>query len=129
MGFGAVERAIFRLSKITVPGTPRPYTNVARAAEIVHTPLVRLGFATRNEGIHTIRRSVARIYFDLLADEGYDAALRATMVLLHHSQSSTTEQYLGISRERAKRDASLTGKPFLSDLVRRRRISVLPREA
>lgn len=51
------------------------------------------------------------------ARRGYDAALRATSALLHHKDASTTENYLGLTREKKHRDDTLRGQPFLSALV------------
>lgn len=56
------------------------------------------------DGWHTIRRSVARIFFDRASSNGHDAALRMTSAFLHHKNTSTTEIYLGLDLETAKRD-------------------------
>lgn len=70
------------------------------------------------EGMHTIRRSVARLYFDACSnDRGYSSALRETMALLHHKSVATTERYLGLSVELASRDDRLRGKSFLGAMV------------
>jgi integrase len=71
----------------------------------------------RYEGVHTIRRSVARIYFDKVeAEESFDSALLATMTLLHHTRPETTLRYIGRDRASLARDRILKGKPFLSAL-------------
>lgn len=57
------------------------------------------------DGWHTIRRSIARIFFDKASTNGHDAALRMTSALLHHKNTSTTEIYLGLDLETAKRDS------------------------
>lgn len=63
---------------------------------------------------HTIRRSVARIYFDGLRGEiSRDHALRQTAALLGHRSTMTTEVYLGVEAEKEARDESLRGKRFL----------------
>jgi integrase len=70
------------------------------------------------EGIHTLRRSIARIYFDdILAADGESDALLATMALLHHSKPETTLRYIGYDRQKQARDTYLRGKPFLSRMV------------
>lgn len=56
------------------------------------------------DGWHTIRRSVARIFFDKASHLGHDAALRMTSAFLHHKNTSTTEIYLGLELEKVKRD-------------------------
>ncbi|MFE6846586.1 tyrosine-type recombinase/integrase [Streptomyces sp. NPDC057686] len=63
---------------------------------------------------HTIRRSVARIYFDRLRDEvSHDHALRETMVFLGHKNQATTEKYLGLQAEVASRNARLKRQRFI----------------
>lgn len=92
----------------------RPMTHPER---VVQDALGALGYPTRGEGCHTVRRSVARALFDSMAgDTGYDAALRTVSATLHHKSSATTEIYLGLTSERARRDSLLRGRPFLSDL-------------
>lgn len=60
------------------------------------------------------RRAVARIYYDTLAaDSGHDGAIRVVMTLLHHTNVSTTEHYLGVASERRARDLSLRGRPLV----------------
>ena len=51
---------------------------------------------------------------DGLKGNGREAAIREVMVLLHHSNQSTTEAYLGVTAERAARDKSLRGQSFLT---------------
>lgn len=66
------------------------------------------------EAWHTLRRSVARIYFDSLREEiSYDHALRQVSVLLDHSNTSTTEKYLGTKAEKEAVDKSLKGQRFI----------------
>lgn len=85
---------------------------------IVKKSLAKLGLPTEREGVHTIRRSVARAYFDAACQEiGDVAALRETADLLHHSSMATTEIYLGMTTERNRRNKRLRGKPFLSAMV------------
>lgn len=74
------------------------------------------------EAWHMLRRSVARLFFDTKAEEGYDLALRMTQALLNHRDVSTTERYLGLKLETMKRDQSMKGKAFLT----RGRENVIP---
>jgi integrase len=88
---------------------------IGGAERIVTRALARFGWTdTHGEGFHTIRRSVGRIYFDAASDRGHDSALRETSALLHHSNSATTERYLGITAEKRKRDQVMRGQGFLS---------------
>ena len=97
-----------------VPSRWNPERPARKIHEVAQAALERVGLPTRHEGIHTIRRAVARLYFDrLVEDKGYDGALRQVSALLHHSNSTTTERYLGLSRERRARDESLRGRSLL----------------
>lgn len=89
----------------------KPYKSVARPYVIVQRALQGVGYPTKGEGGHTLRRSGARALFDVLrSEEGIDGALQAVKVMLHHKNVSMTEHYLGIAPERAQRDARLKGK-------------------
>jgi hypothetical protein len=48
---------------------------------------------------------------------GRDNALREVSALLHSSNSSMTERYLGLSTERDARDDAMKAKPFLSAML------------
>ncbi len=89
-------------------------------AAIAHKALSLLGYSKESiayEGMHTFRRSVARIYFDQATESGgYDGALRETAALLHHKSTATTELYLGMTNDTERRNVRLKGKPFLSAL-------------
>lgn len=66
------------------------------------------------DGWHTLRRSVARIFFDDASAAGHDAALRLTQALLGHKHAATTETYLGLDLERRQVDKMMRGKPFIT---------------
>lgn len=101
--------------------TYRPDRSVAEPEDIVKRALGRMGWTedeVRGEGIHLIRRSVARIYFDAAeAEESYHEALLGTMRLLHHDRPETTLRYIGVDRQTLARDRFLRGRPFLTRLV------------
>ncbi|WP_432112895.1 tyrosine-type recombinase/integrase [Streptomyces sp. S1] len=66
------------------------------------------------EAWHTIRRSVARIYFERLRNEvSHDHALRETMVFLGHKNMETTERYLGLKAETEARNTRLRHRRFI----------------
>jgi len=90
-----------------------PSRPVSKLHRIVQHAMWSVGLETRHEGVHTVRRAVARAYYDSLKADGHEVAVRAVMVLLHHSNQSTTEAYLGVTCERAARDLSLRGRSFL----------------
>ncbi len=107
-----VEPNTGRITYRTTRPTAQPY-------EVVKKGLTKLGWETvKGEGVHTCRRSVARIYFDMVeADESFDSALLATMTLLHHERPETTLRYIGRDRLVMARDAKLRGRPFLTRLA------------
>lgn len=102
-----------------VYGSLIPNEPLMNAAEVAKRAMRSQGHRVdgKREGCHTIRRSVARAYFDARAAAGYDGALRETAALLHHKHSHTTEDYLGLSTEKLGRDKALRGKPFLSAMI------------
>jgi len=93
----------------------RPYKKINRSYRIVQRALGSLGYPTRGEGGHTLRRSGARALFDTIrGSEGTDGALQQVKVMLHHKNVSMTEHYLGIAPERIQRDARLKGRPMFT---------------
>ncbi|MCE0486378.1 tyrosine-type recombinase/integrase [Ornithinimicrobium sediminis] len=100
------------------PSSWEPTRHVTKTERIVQGALKKAGLPTRGEGTHTIRRGVARAYFDMRSQVvGYDGALRDVSAMLHHSSSATTEKYLGMQAERERRDKVLRGQPFLSAMT------------
>jgi integrase len=95
-------------------GHPKPWTEANHPARIVQRALVRIGItSTTQEGLHTLRRSVGRLVFEHASAHGHDSSLRITAALLGHRSVATTELYLGLSLDRAKRDQLLRGKSLL----------------
>jgi len=97
-------------------GDLRADARIAKPATIIQRALARqLGITTvRGEGVHTVRRSIARHVFEQATSEGHDGALRVAAALLGHSSTQTTELYLGIDRDRQKRDELLRGRSLFS---------------
>lgn len=98
----------------------KPTKRMGYPDRLLSSVFAQLGVADRTgEGVHTFRRSLARIYYDamLTSSESRDDALRLTQALLNHSSVSVTEKYIGAARERERRDTSLKGMPFLTLLA------------
>lgn len=92
-----------------------PDRKINNPATIVRDMAARAGVELESgDGWHTVRRSVARLFFDKSSHRGHDAALRMTAAFLHHKNTSTTEIYLGLELEKAKRDL-IMAEGFLSD--------------
>ena len=104
---------------VRIPMEWKPRKPMLRTELVVQKALRAAGISqTKGEGTHTIRRAVARAYFDSMGGEvGYDNALRRVSALLHHSNTATTERYLGKKSEIEARDQMLKGKPFLTAMV------------
>lgn len=98
---------------------PKPHQIHTNPWRLVQRPLARLGFPTKGQGFHTLRRSSARALFESLreAGEGRDHALMIVKEFLNHASVMQTEAYLGLDQERDIRDAVLKGKPFLTALA------------
>lgn len=97
----------------------RHSTPIGKPYAVVKDALSRVGWETcKGEGVHTVRRSVARLYFDdVEATDTFDSALLATMELLHHERPETTLRYIGRDRAQMARDRHLKGQPFLTRLA------------
>lgn len=90
--------------------TDRQFTNAHR---VVHRALEKLGLPTNQEGFHTLRRSMGRAQFDMLRAQGESDPLGVVKTQLGHKSRSTTEIYLGLTIEEARRDDLMRGKSFL----------------
>ena len=98
----------------------RPYDHVQDVLNAAGYPTTENGRKT-GEGVHTLRRSGARALYDALVDgrlgdaAARDDALRQTMTMLHHSSIQITEHYVGLERDRQKRDRTIKGARFLPE--------------
>lgn len=109
--YGWVEHAGQSKQRVLIDRGWDPSRGAQKLHRVAQAALQRVGFPTKGEGIHTIRRAAARLLFDaLINDRGYDGALRVTSAFLHHSNGSTTEAYLGLNAERKTRDDFLRGR-------------------
>jgi integrase len=96
----------------------RPDRPIAEPYAIVQRALDRIGWDRSQEGVHTIRRSVARIAFDAMeAETSFDDALLGVMRLLHHDRAETTLRYIGVDRQTQARDRFFARRPFLTRLA------------
>lgn len=110
------------ITGLWTPGSPshvqlRPHAKMRRANEPVQRALIKCGYPIRDEsgrsnqeGMHTLRRSAARARYDYLVEQGYDGAMREVQAGLHHSSVQTTEIYLGLDLDRARRARNLRGR-------------------
>ena len=99
----------------------RPFAHVQSVLTAAGYPVAEDGKKT-GEGVHTLRRSGARAFYDALVegrlgDEvARDDALRQVMSALHHSSITITEHYIGLERDRQKRDRVIRGAHLLPSI-------------
>lgn len=75
----------------------RPEVRDTRPYIEIKLMLTELGFPyVKGEGIHTLRRSAARAWYDELHAAGYPDPIGVLQKLLHHSTRVITERYLGL---------------------------------
>lgn len=88
----------------------RPEAQMTHPYRAVQRALAGLGWETKGEGEHTLRRSGARALFDELRDQGYDGALMRVSSFLGHKDVKVTQTYLGLNLEKTQRNESFAGK-------------------
>lgn len=84
-------------------------------ARVLDLPLEEL----RGEGVHTVRRSVARRLYERLCDEGHPDPIAVVQALLGHASRVMTERYIGVETARRERDRVLRGRSALGGRVDR----------
>jgi integrase len=90
---------------------------------VAHSALSAIGFPLRdadgrrlNEGMHTIRRSMARGLYEQLRDEGDVNPVETVRSMLNHATEKQTRDYIGLQSERIHRDSRLRGKAMFPGL-------------
>ena len=96
----------------------RPYAQVRAVLSAAGYEVEEAGKPT-GEGVHTLRRSGARALYEALVEGrlgdsvARDDALRQVMSALHHKSIVTTEHYIGLERDRQRRDQTIRGVRLL----------------
>lgn len=90
-----------------------PHRRYRHPELIVHRALEQMGYPTRQEGFHTIRRSAARMFFDEAVRSNVGDPIRVPQTLLGHKNRATTEIYLGVTRDKQVLDDMMRGKSIL----------------
>ena len=106
------ERGLVRVAA----GTYLPDTKLLSGWKPARRTLALAGYPDHREGGHTLRRSGARAYYDVLAASGDSDAMRTIQAWLGHSTIATTEVYLGIDADKIKRNTLAKGRPMLPDV-------------
>lgn len=95
----------------------RPEQKIGHPYAIVQRALANLGYDTKGEGEHTLRRSGARALFDTLRSQGRDGALMRVSSMLGHRDTRITEAYIGLNMERDQRNAALSGERMFPQIT------------
>jgi len=91
--------------------------SVQRTLDRIGFPLRDENGQTAREGVHTLRRSGARAIFESLQSQSYDYAMRTVQSMLHHSNQTTTERYLGLEPDRHRRNAIIRGRSLYPEMT------------
>ena len=88
-----------------------PTKKLHRSFTVIQPVLINAGFALEDgdgkstrEGAHTLRRSGARAFYDLMVQRGSVDALNMTRVALHHADVKQTMHYIGLKEDRKTRN-------------------------
>lgn len=90
------------------PGQP-----IAHPAPVVKVILGRMGLDAKGEGMHTLRRSGARVLFDTLTERGEGRAIHIVREFLGHRNIAMTEHYIGTTVEKRKLEEAIRGHSIL----------------
>jgi integrase len=91
----------------------RPFKPCNEMEKPVQDALKKLGYPTYWQGVHTLRRSGARAFYNELCRRQSDnSALEVVSAMLHHSSLLTTQRYLGITESRKRRDKAVLAGPM-----------------
>lgn len=93
-----------------------PFKVAHKALEAIGHPLKGADGQRLNEGMHTIRRSMARGLYEQLRDEGDVNPVETVRSMLNHSTEKQTRDYIGLQSERIHRDARLRGRVMFPGL-------------
>lgn len=101
-------------------GTRRYHPELPRGsgyATVVKKQLTRVleldGTDLFGEGVHTVRRSVARALYEQLCQDHHSDPISVVQALLGHSSRVMTERYIGVESGRQERDRVLRGRSVL----------------
>lgn len=97
-----------------------PTAKISRPHDVIKRTLEAYGWTdTYWQGMHLLRASGARAWFDELNNNTVDGALRLVQTHLHHSSTQMTERYLGLSADRVRRDEVVQGSAMFPSIHKR----------
>jgi integrase len=104
----------------------RPTCMINNPERVVQEVLANCGYPTYWQGVHTLRRSGARAFYDELCDRvGDNSALEVVSSMLHHANLVITMTYLGITESRKRRDRAVMEAPMFSALEQQSNVTQL----
>lgn len=105
-------------AQVLIPTRPvhHPHLIAQYALEAIGYPIRDQDGKSLNEGMHTIRRSMARALYEQLRDEGDPQPVETVRAMLNHSTEAQTRQYIGLQSEREHRDARIKGRAMFPSL-------------
>lgn len=101
----------------------RPFRHAKALLAKAGYPITDKDGKENGEGVHTLRRSGARALYEALVEgrigdpAARDDALRQVMTALHHKSVAVTEGYIGLERDRQRRDQTMRGVRMLPQLA------------
>jgi integrase len=102
-----------------IPNSQRlnPLRSPTDAHRIAQAALAAVGLPLRDEngkslgeGMHTLRRSVARGLYEQLREEGDPTPVETVRAILNHATEGETRRYIGLQSDRVQRDKRLKGQ-------------------
>lgn len=91
----------------------RPSCMINNPEKVIQDVLAICGYPTYWQGVHTLRRSGARAFYDELCDRtGDNSALEVVSSMLHHKTLVMTQRYLGVQESRKRRDRAVLEGPM-----------------
>lgn len=96
-----------------------PEVKISHTERHIERTLTNMGWdkGTSRIGMHLLRKSGARAWFDELNNQTVDGALKIVQAHLHHKSVVMTERYLGLTADRVKRDRILRGESMFPSLT------------
>lgn len=91
-----------------------PTEPMAHPEVVIKLALDSIGVEAPRRGVHDVRRSMARLRYDALCEEGEPDPVGVIKALLHHENRRQTEQYIGIDGARTRRNKVMRGDTWLS---------------
>lgn len=98
------------------PARLRPDVMLRKPYECIKRSLAACGYETKQQGVHTIRRSGAYERFRVLSEQGTDMAIMEVASTLGHTDIRTSQRYIGWDMAKENRNANIAGHDMFPGL-------------